>query len=62
MIVENISKEHKTKGSKCTGKTSSKKQIQVLSVNQPTQEESQAKIKELSEYLSVAWVSPDNLE
>ncbi|MCL2577264.1 MAG: hypothetical protein FWE27_04350 [Defluviitaleaceae bacterium] len=36
--------------------------IEVVSVNPPTHEEAQAKIKELSEYLSVAWVSPDNSE
>ena len=39
-----------------------KKPIEVLSVNPPSKEEAQAKIKELSEYLSVAWVSPDMSE
>ena len=41
---------------------STKKPIEVLSVNPPSKEEAQAKIKELSEYLSVAWVTPDNAE
>jgi hypothetical protein len=36
--------------------------IEVLSINKPTQEEAQVKIKELSEYLSLAWSSPDNSE
>ena len=40
--------------------TTKKKQIQVVTINQPSKEESKAKIKELSEFLSVAWLTLDN--
>jgi hypothetical protein len=36
--------------------------VTVVSVNPPSKEDAQAKIKELSEYLSVAWGSHDNSE
>jgi len=62
MLEKNSAISRKPQRAKCKAKTAIKKKIEVLSVNQPTQEEAQAKIKELSEYLSVAWVSPDNLE
>ena len=43
-------------------KHSKKHPIEIISINRPSKEDSHAKIKELSEYLSVAWVSPDNSE
>jgi len=36
--------------------------VEVVSINSPSKEDAQAKIRELSEYLSVAWVSPDSYE
>ena len=45
-----------------SGKGGKRSPIRVISINPPSKEEAQAKIKELSEYLSVAWVSPDMSE
>ena len=38
-----------------SGKGGKHTPIKVISINPPPKEEAQAKIKELSEYLSVAW-------
>jgi len=44
------------------GKGGKRSPIKVISINPPSKEEAQAKIKELSEYLSVALVSLDTSE
>lgn len=42
--------------------TSKNKQVEVVSINQPSREDSKIKIKELSEFLSMAWTMPNNSE
>ena len=54
------SSEQKTKIVK--GKISKNKKIEIISINQPSKEDSKIKIKELSDFLSMAWAQPDKSE
>ena len=50
----------KSKAKAASQKESKKLHIEVVAINKPPKEEAQAKIKELSEFLSMAWGTPKN--